>query len=226
MAVLVKICGLSEPTALQSALRAGADMVGFVRFARSPRHVSLEAGETLSRLAHGRATRVLLTVDASDDELAGSVEAIAPDLLQFHGRESPERLAVLRARFGRPIMKAVGIGSSTDLEEARRFAPVVDRLLLDAKPPSGAILPGGNGATFDWRLLAGFGLDGSATLMLSGGLSPRNVGEAIEMTGIGAVDVSSGVEARPGVKSPALIEAFLAAARAARVEPNARRMSA
>lgn len=215
MPTLVKICGLNEPVTLEAALDAGVDMIGFVRFPRSPRHISLEQGRALSGLIRGRAARVLLSVDASDGELEASIAALDPDLLQLHGHESPERVGALRARFGRPVIKAVGIGSGHDLGQARLYASVADHVLLDAKPPAGASLPGGNGAAFDWRLLTGFARENAATLMLSGGLSPGNVAEAIETTEIGAVDVSSGVETRPGVKDAALIEAFVAAVRAA-----------
>ena len=210
----VKICGLSTAETLEAALDAGADFVGFVRFPKSPRHVSLELGRRLSRQAKGRALRVVLLVDADDAAIADSVEALDPDLLQLHGHESPERVAAIRARFGRPVMKAVGIADASDLAALRSYAGGVDHLLLDAKPPrtSGA-LPGGNGLSFDWRLLNG--LDPGLSFMLSGGLNPGNVAEAVRLTGSRAVDVSSGVESGPGIKDPGKIEAFVKAARAA-----------
>jgi phosphoribosylanthranilate isomerase len=210
---LVKICGLSSPDTLETALDAGADFVGFVRFAKSPRHVELDRARALSEQARGRALRAVLVVDPQDAALAETVEAIDPDLIQLHGAETPERVAAIRARFGRPVMKAIGIAEAADLGEVTRHAGA-DRLLLDAKPPrSPDALPGGNGVAFDWRLLAG--LDPTLSFMLSGGLTPENVAAAIELTGARAVDVSSGVESRPGLKDPAKIEAFVRAARAA-----------
>jgi phosphoribosylanthranilate isomerase len=214
MTPLIKICGLNSLAALDAALGAGADLVGFVRYPRSPRHLGLEEARALSVHAKDRALRVALTVDASDAELSDIVRAIDPDILQLHGDESPERVGAVRARFGRPVMKAVGIAEKSDLAALRRYAGVADRLLLDAKPPKTAeALPGGNGLAFDWRLVAG--LDPALPVMLSGGLAPDNVAAAIELTGLRALDVSSGVERRPGEKDPAKIEAFIRAARAA-----------
>jgi phosphoribosylanthranilate isomerase len=162
---------------------------------------------------------VALVVDANDAELERIVEAFDPDLLQLHGEETPERVAEIRARFGRPVMKAVGIAGEGDLASIEAYGAVADRLLLDAKPPALAeALPGGNGVPFDWRLIAG--LDLTKPVMLSGGLDSRNVAEAIALTGIRAVDVSSGVERRPGEKDPERIEAFVAAARAAFAAPR------
>jgi phosphoribosylanthranilate isomerase len=210
----IKICGLSTADTLDAALAAGADFVGFVRFPRSPRHVSLETAAALSGQARGRALRAVLLVDADDAEIAALVEAADPDLLQLHGAETAARVRQIRARFGRPVMKAGGIATRADLAAATAIAQAADRLLLDAKPPrTPQALPGGNGAAFDWSLLAG--LDPRLPFMLSGGLSPDNVEAAIAATGTAAVDVSSGVESRPGVKDPALIEAFVRAARAA-----------
>lgn len=207
----IKICGLSTPETLDAALGAGADWVGFVRFARSPRHVELEAARVLSRQAKGRAGRVVLLVDPDDAALAAAIEAIAPDLIQLHGRESPERVSEIRAATGLPVMKALGIAGAADLAAIPAYAAVADRLLLDAKAPPGAALPGGNGVSFDWSLLAGADLP--AGLMLSGGLGPENVAEALARTGLRAVDVSSGVESAPGIKDPARIAAFVTAAR-------------
>lgn len=207
----IKICGLSTPETLDAALGAGADWVGFVRFARSPRHVELEAARVLSRQAKGRAGRVVLLVDPDDAAVATAIEAIAPDLIQLHGRESPERVAEIRAATGLPVMKALGIAGAADLAAIPAYAAVADRLLLDAKAPPGAALPGGNGVSFDWSLLAGADLP--AGLMLSGGLGPENVAEALARTGLRAVDVSSGVESAPGIKDPARIAAFVTAAR-------------
>jgi phosphoribosylanthranilate isomerase len=175
--------------------------------------VTLETGRALSNRARGRAIRTALLVNPDDALLAAVVEALDPDLIQLHGSETPERVAAIRARFGRPVMKAVGIAEPSDLTAVAAYAPVADRLLLDAKPPKTAdALPGGNGLAFDWRLLAG--LDPATPFMLSGGLSRDNVAEAIALTGARSVDVSSGVESRPGEKDPAKIEAFVKAARA------------
>ncbi|MCB5174947.1 MULTISPECIES: phosphoribosylanthranilate isomerase [Microvirga] len=216
---LVKICGLSTPETLDAALSAGADWVGFVRFARSPRHVGLDLGRDLSGQAKGRALRVVLLVDAEDADIADAVEALDPDLLQLHGHETPERVAAIRERFGRPVVKALGIADSSDLAALAAYGEAADHLLLDAKPPRiPGSLPGGNGLSFDWRLLVG--LDPGVSFMLSGGLNPDNVAEAIRLTGSRAVDVSSGVEAGPGIKDPSKIEAFVKAARAAFAAQN------
>ncbi len=212
---LVKICGLATAEALEAALAAGADMVGFVRFPRSPRHVSLEAGRALSRAAAGRATRVLLLVDPADAELDEAVAAIEPDLIQLHGRETPERAAAIRAQTGRPVMKALAVAEAADLARIDLYRASAERILLDAKPPKGAALPGGNGVAFDWRLLAGLAKAPSHALMLSGGLTPENVAEAVAVSGLSAVDVSSGVESSPGIKDISKIAAFVKAARAA-----------
>lgn len=208
----VKICGLSTAATLDAALASGADLVGFVHFPRSPRHVALDEGRPLSEQARGRAERVLLLVDPDDEIVAAACEALDPDWIQLHGGESPERVAAIRAASGRRVMKALGIGTRADLAAVAAYAAVADRLLLDAKPPAGADLPGGNGAAFDWTLLAGAELP--ATYMLSGGLTPENVADALTRTNAAAVDVSSGVETRPGHKDAARIAAFVAAVRA------------
>lgn len=226
---LVKICGLRTPASLEAALQAGADMIGFVRFARSPRHLDLEAGRTLSRQAAGRAERVLLVVDPTDAELDEAVAALEPDLIQLHGSENPARAAAIRRRIGRPVMKAIAIGEAADLARLDAYRGAADRILLDAKPPAGSVLPGGNGVAFDWSLLAGLGrpalcaslgmgapsFDGGRDLMLSGGLTSETVAEAIRVSGLNAIDVSSGVESRPGEKDETKIADFIRAARAA-----------
>lgn len=209
----VKICGLSTPDTLAAALDAGADMVGFVFFPKSPRHVELEPARDLAARVEGRAQKVALTVDADDAMLAAIVAAVTPDLLQLHGRETPERVAAIRARFGLPVMKALGIATPGDLARGAAYVGAADRLLYDAKPAPEAVLPGGNGLSFDWRLLVGH--TPALPMMLSGGLAPHNVAEALERTGAQALDVSSGVERRPGEKDPALIRAFIQAARQA-----------
>jgi phosphoribosylanthranilate isomerase len=214
MTTLVKICGLSTPETLDVALGAGADMVGFVRFPKSPRHVSLDLGHRLSLQARGRAQRVVLLVNPEDEAIAQAIEAINPDLIQLHGSESPERVAEIRSMVRRPVMKAFGIAEASDLQALGPYAGGVDHILLDAKPPRTTdALPGGNGISFDWRLLNR--LDPRLFFMLSGGLNPDNVAEAIRLTKPQAVDVSSGVESGPGLKDPARIEAFIRAARTA-----------
>jgi phosphoribosylanthranilate isomerase len=213
MTVLIKICGLKTVEALDVALDAGADMVGVVFFPPSPRHVGLEAARILGGRVRGRARKVALTVDASDDELARLIEALAPDWLQLHGQETPERVVVVRTRFGLPVMKALPIATRADLSPVLGYARVADRLLFDARAPHGATRPGGLGQPFDWRLLEN--LDPGVPFMLSGGLDAGNVGEALRITGAGGVDVSSGVERAPGEKDPEKIRAFIRAARAA-----------
>ena len=218
MSAHVKICGINTVPALDAALAAGAEWIGLVRYPRSPRHVELEQGRALSERARGRTARVALLVDPDDAALEAVVEALDPDLLQLHGAETPERVAAIRGRFGRPVMKAVGIGEAADLERLPAYAAVADRLLLDAKPPRDSnALPGGNGLAFDWRLLTG--LDLQKPFMLSGGLTPDNVAAAVRLTGAPAVDVSSGVERRPGEKDPDKIAAFVKAARSAEDRP-------
>lgn len=213
MTLLVKICGLRTLDTLAAALAAGADMVGFVRHAPSPRHVDLDLARSLSAAAVRRATRVLLLVDPDDATLDEALAAIEPDLLQLHGAETPGRVAAIRARTGLPVMKALGVAGRDDLDRVAAFRGLADRVLLDAKAPPGAALPGGNGVPFDWSLLDR--LDPGPDLMLSGGLTPGNVGRAIAETGMQAVDVSSGVESRPGEKDPGRIAAFIQAAHAA-----------
>lgn len=210
---LVKICGLSTPETLDAALSAGADMVGFVRYPKSPRHVSLNLGHRLALQAKGRAQRVVLLVNPGDEDVAQAVEAINPDLIQLHGSETPARVAEIRSMVKRPVMKALGVAEPSDLQALSPYAGA-DHILLDAKPPRTAeALPGGNGVSFDWGLLNG--LDRKVSFMLSGGLNPDNVAEAIRLTKPRAVDVSSGVESGPGLKDPARIEAFIRAARTA-----------
>ena len=214
MPVEVKICGLKTPEAVAAALEAGADLIGFVFFAKSPRNVTLDEAIALAVPARGRAKIVALVVDADDASLAAIAERLAPDLLQLHGHESPARVAEIAATTGLAVMKAIAVADAGDLAVLPAYAPHVARLLFDAKPPkTPEALPGGNGLSFDWRLVCD--LDPGCPIMLSGGLDPTNVTTAIAVTGIGAVDVSSGVESAPGVKDPAKIRAFVAAARAA-----------
>lgn len=213
MALTVKICGLKTPEALNVALESGADMVGFVFYPPSPRHVGPEAARVLEAGVKGRARKVALTVDATDELLADIVAALKPDLLQLHGSETPERVAVVRSRFGLPVMKALPIASRADLSPIRLYAHVADRLIFDARAPKEATRPGGLGTPFDWTLLRD--LDAGVPFMLSGGLDAENVTEALRVTRAPGVDVSSGVERAPGVKDPDKIRAFIRAARRA-----------
>ena len=213
MALWIKICGLKTPEALDVALESGADLVGFVFFGPSPRHVDLPTARTLGARVNGRAGKVALTVDANDETLSAIVAALKPDMLQLHGSEPPERVAVVRSRFGLPVMKALPIAERGDLSPVRLYAKVADRLIFDARPPQDATRPGGLGKPFDWTLLKG--VNPGIPFMLSGGLDASNVAEAIAITGAPGVDVSSGVERSPGVKDPDKIRAFIRAARAA-----------
>jgi phosphoribosylanthranilate isomerase len=217
MALLIKICGLKTPEALDVALESGADLVGFVFFAPSPRSLGPEAARALGARVQGRAGKVALTVDATDDALLDIVNALKPDMLQLHGTETPERVAVVRSRFGLPVMKALPIAERGDLSPIRLYDKVSDRLIFDARAPQDATRPGGLGKPFDWTLLQG--IDAAIPFMLSGGLDAGNVAEAIRITGASGVDVSSGVERAPGEKDLDKIRAFIRAARAADVLP-------
>nr|WP_047578858.1 phosphoribosylanthranilate isomerase [Methylobacterium sp. ZNC0032] len=210
---LIKICGLSTPETLEAALAAGADMIGLNFHPRSPRRVTLERAMELASIARGRTDIVALVVDWSEREAAELAEALDPDWFQFHGRETPEQTAALRRAVGRPVMKALGIATGEDLKAVAAYRDAADLILLDAKPPKDAAFPGGHGKTFDWGLLAN--LDPSQRFMLSGGLDPANVAEAIQVTRPSGIDVSSGVESAPGVKDPARIAEFIASARKA-----------
>ncbi|UWU84682.1 phosphoribosylanthranilate isomerase [Bradyrhizobium yuanmingense] len=212
MSLLVKICGLSTPETLETALEAGADMVGFVFFPPSPRHLSLELGRDLGRQVKRRALKVALTVDADDATLDSIMDALSPDIFQLHGGESVARLRDLKQRFGRPVMKAVPVATAADLGVLPGYAAVADRILFDARAPKDATRPGGLGEPFDWHLLEK--LDLKLPYMVSGGLHAENLAEALRVTRASGVDVSSGVESAPGVKDPEMIKAFIRAARA------------
>jgi phosphoribosylanthranilate isomerase len=212
MSLIVKICGLSTPETLEAALAAGADMVGFVFFPPSPRHVSLEIARALGRQVRGRAKKVALSVDADDALLAGCIDALQPDILQLHGKETVARLRDIRQKFALPVMKAIAVETAADLAGLPGYAAVADQILFDARAPKGATRPGGLGAAFDWHLLEQ--LDLKLPFMVSGGLNAANVAEAVRITGACGVDVSSGVERAPGVKDPEMIRAFVGAARA------------
>lgn len=210
MAVRVKICGLKTPETVAAAAEAGAAYVGFNFFPKSPRFVDPDQARELALALPPGVAKVALTVDADDDALDRIVEAVPLDMLQFHGNESPDRVIELRKRYGLPVIKAIGIADQKDVGQIDDFAHAVDQLLIDAKPPRDAELPGGNGLTFDWRLIAG--RRWPVPWMLSGGLTPANVAEAIALTGARQVDVSSGVESARGVKDVGLIRDFIAAA--------------
>lgn len=210
MSVQVKICGLGRPEDVSACAAAGAAYVGFVFFEKSPRHLSLPAARQLALLTPPGIAKVALTVNASDKALDALIDEVPLDVLQLHGSESPERVAEVRTRFGLPVMKAVGVADESDLAALDDYARVADQLLVDAKPPKGANLPGGNGLAFDWRLIAG--RRWSVPWMLAGGLTPQTVAEAVRLTGAQQVDVSSGVESAPGVKDAKLIADFARAA--------------
>jgi phosphoribosylanthranilate isomerase len=212
MSLIVKICGLSTCETLETALEAGADMVGFVFFPPSPRHLSLATARDLGKLVKRRAAKVALTVDADDAMLESIVEALQPDILQLHGRESVARLREVRRKFSLPVMKAIAVESPADLASLPEYAGLADRILFDARPPKEATRPGGLGAVFDWKILENLEL--KIPFMVSGGLSSLNVADAVRVTGAGGVDVSSGVERAPGQKDPEMIRAFIKAARA------------
>jgi phosphoribosylanthranilate isomerase len=216
MSLTIKICGLSTAATLDVALDEGADAVGFVFFPPSPRHLSYETARLLAGRVKGRAEKVALSVDADDAILAAVVEALRPDALQLHGKESPARLAAIKQRFGLPVMKAIPVEVRGDLAAVADYAGVADRLLFDARAPREATRPGGLGKSFDWRLLEN--LDPGVPFMLSGGLDASNVAEALRITRARGVDVSSGVERAPGEKDPDKIRAFVRAARAAEAE--------
>jgi phosphoribosylanthranilate isomerase len=213
VSTLTKICGLTTAEALDAALDERADFVGFVFFPPSPRNLPFDLAGEFGARVRGRSRKVALTVDADDALHAAIVETLRPDLLQLHGHETPERIAALKARFGLPVMKAVPVETAADLDAVPAYAAVADWVLFDARAPRDATRPGGLGKPFDWTLLKG--LDPGLPFMLSGGLEPGNVGQALEITRAPAVDVSSGVELRPGVKDPSKIAAFIRAVRAA-----------
>src|SRR6476619_5518260 len=212
MSLIVKICGLSTPETLDVAVDAGADMVGFVFFPPSPRHLGLDTARALGKHVRRRAVKVALTVDADDATLANIVEMLQPDMLQLHGRETVARLRDIKQKFGLQVMKALAVETAADLASLPGYAAVADRILFDAVAPKEATRPGGLGAVFDWHVLEN--LDLKLPFMVSGGLNVENVAEAVRVTRAGGVDVSSGVERAPGIKDPEMIRAFIRAARA------------
>ena len=212
MNINVKICGLKDPGNIAAAAQAGARYIGFNFFPRSPRSVTVDQATALMLDVPVGVAKVALVVDMPDDEIAKIVSDTTTDMIQLHGAETPERVAEVKALFGLPVMKAIGIAGPEDVAQIERFAGVADQLLIDAKAPKGADLPGGNGVTFDWRLVQR--KYWPCPWMLAGGLTPENVAEAARLTGAKQVDVSSGVETAPGIKDDKLIAAFCAAAQA------------
>lgn len=202
----VKICGLKSEDAVDRAVARGATHIGFIFFPKSPRNIEPAAAAELAERVRGHVKIVAVTVDADTDDLDEIVDQLKPDYLQLHGAESPERLLMLKALYGLPVIKAFSIRDVEDLERIDPYIGLADRFLFDAKPPKGSELPGGNGVSFDWRLLQS--LDGSIDYMLSGGLNKDNVAQALALTGARAIDVSSGVESAPGVKDTGMIDAF------------------
>ncbi|MGY9047345.1 MAG: phosphoribosylanthranilate isomerase, partial [Rhodobacterales bacterium] len=212
--IRVKICGLTRVDDVIAVAEAGAAYAGFVFFAKSPRAVSVAQARVLAVEAPVGLAKVALVVDAEDAFLDEITAAVPLDMLQLHGHESPERVAEIKRRYGLPVMKAVGISDVSDVDQLDIYSKVADQLLVDAKPPKDAVLPGGNGLTFDWRLISA--RRWPVPWMLAGGLTPETVATAIAVTGVRQVDVSSGVESAPGVKEADLIRAFLTAAKSGR----------
>jgi phosphoribosylanthranilate isomerase len=210
MAIRVKICGLTTEASVAAAVAAGAGYVGFNFFPRSPRFATPELARNLALGVPSGVAKVALVVDADDATLDAITGTVPLDMLQLHGHESPARVAEVRARYGLPVMKVVGVSGPDDLAAIAAHEAVADQILVDAKAPNGAVLPGGNGVPFDWRLIAG--RRWTKPWMLAGGLTAGNVAEAIRLTGTRQVDVASGVESAPGVKDAGLIAAFVAAA--------------
>lgn len=209
MALDIKICGLKTPEAVTAALDGGATHIGFIFFPKSPRNVTPEQAAALRAAAAGRAKVVAVTVDADDAMLDEIVATVKPDMLQLHGTETPERVSAVKTRYDLPVMKAFAIREASDLNAIAPYKGIADRFLFDAKPPKGAELPGGNGVSFDWDLLAA--LDGDVDYMLSGGLNAGNIAEALLKTKAPGIDISSGVESAPGEKDVHLIEEFFKA---------------
>ena len=203
-----KICGLTDEEAVRVAVDAGAAYVGFNFFPKSPRYVAPDAARALAKAADG-VVRVALAVNP-DDSLLGAIAGLPMDMIQLHGSETPERVAQVKARTSLEVMKVIGVADPSDVDSIAAYEAVADQIMIDAKPPKDAVLPGGNGVAFDWRLLQG--RDWSQPWMLAGGLTPENVAEAGRLTGADQVDVASGVECAPGVKDPELVRAFIRAA--------------
>lgn len=213
MPASVKICGLQTPAEIRAAAEAGARYIGFVFFEKSPRYVTPAAARVLALDVPAGVAKVALVVNADNAFLDDLTATVPLDILQLHGTETPERVAEVKARYGLPVMKAVGVADAEDLPSLEAYEAVADQILVDAKPPRNAVLPGGNGLSFDWRLIQGRAW--KTPWMLAGGLTPGTVPDAIAATGASQLDVSSGVESAPGCKDPALIAAFIRAAHTA-----------
>jgi len=211
--IRVKICGLKTPETVAAACEAGAAYLGFNFFPKSPRFVDIDTARNLALDVPVGVCKVGLVVNPTDSEIGAILDRVALDMIQLHGSEPPKRVAEVRRMFGLPVMKAVGVAEVADIETVERYQLSADQLLIDAKPPRNAVLPGGNGLSFDWRILQGRSFE--KPWMLAGGLTAENVATAVELTGARQVDVSSGVESAPGVKDTARIRAFLAAAKSA-----------
>ena len=205
--IAVKICGLTQPSEVHAVAQAGATYCGFVFFSKSPRNVSFEQAAAMAFEAPVGLGKVALTVNADNAFLDALTAQVPLDMLQLHGSETPERVLEVKARYGLPVMKAVGVASAADLPSVDAYMQAADQILVDAKPPENADLPGGNGLTFDWRLIAG--RRWIVPWMLAGGLTPLNAAEAVQMTGTRQLDVSSGVESAPGVKDTSMVRAFV-----------------
>lgn len=214
----IKICGLKTEEAVAAALNSGASHIGFIFFPKSPRNIDAAEAGRLRQAARGKAHSVAVTVDASEADLDRIVSTMQPDILQLHGKETPDRVAAVKARYGLPVMKAFAISTAADLDKVAPYKNIADRFLFDAKPPAGSQLPGGNGVSFDWNILTGFD---EVDYLLSGGINAANIGEAISLAAPPGLDISSGVESAPGVKEPALISAFFAALRQAQAQSAA-----
>jgi phosphoribosylanthranilate isomerase len=213
MAIVAKICGLKTPEAVNAAIEGGAGLVGFVFYARSPRAIDPAAVKRLGALAPAQVKKVGLIVDETDDRIAEILAGCDLDVLQLHGHETPQRVADVRAKFGKQVIKVISVSTAADLEQVAGYEPVVDYLMFDAKPPKSMVgaLPGGNALSFDWTLLGDRSF--AKPWLLAGGLTPDNVAEAVRITGAPIIDVSSGVEDRPGEKNLSKIKAFLDAAK-------------
>jgi phosphoribosylanthranilate isomerase len=209
----VKICGLKTADAIERAVSRGATHIGFIFFEKSPRNIDPALAGELADAVRGRVKIVAVTVDANDEDLDDIVSLLRPDILQLHGHESPERILHIKALYGLPVMKVFSVREAADLDRVDPYIGVADRFLFDAKAPKGSELPGGNGVSFDWNLMAP--LDGNVDYMLSGGLNKENVAIALSSTRATGVDVSSGVESEPGVKDLGMIDAFFDAIKSA-----------
>jgi phosphoribosylanthranilate isomerase len=214
----VKICGLKTQEAVDRAVTRGASHIGFIFFEKSPRNIEPDIAGKLADTVRGKVKIVAVTVNADNDDLDEIIALLKPDILQLHGSETPDRALNIKAIYGLPVMKAFSIRDADDIARIEPYIGIADRFLFDAKPPAGSDLPGGNGVSFDWSLLRD--LDGDIDYMLSGGLNKDNIAEALAITGARGIDVSSGVESAPGIKDPAMIDAFFDAIERAGYRPQ------